>query len=302
VTPDGSAGPSGQAGFALEPGRYHLFIMEGCPWAHRTWLFHALMGLERAVSLSRTTPRLDPERGWLFDPDSELHRDPIANAASLREHYEASDPDFKGRVTVPVLWDKQRGVIVNNESSEIIRMFDDTFRPLAKRWLDAYPEDLREEIDALNARIYSNLNNGVYRAGFAGSQEAYEAAVADVFDTLDFLESRLATRRYLCGNRITEADWRLFPTLVRFDMAYVSAFLCNLRRLVDYPHLWAYTRDLYQQPFVAGTVRLEQYKNYHGIPIAVGHTKVVPKGPLLDFYEPHGRESLGGSGQDAMHA
>ncbi len=292
VTPDGAPGPSGRGGYRAEAGRYHLYIAEGCPWAHRTWIARALKGLEDAVSLS-ISPALGAE-GWMFD-DSGRYRDPLRGSRALHEVYSAGATGYTGRVTVPVLWDKQTDTIVSNESSEILRMFGSAFDEVTGNALDLYPEPLRGEIDALNERIYHGLNNGVYRAGFAQTQEAYEEAFDEVFATLEWIEERLAGSRYLAGPRPTEADWRLFPTLVRFDVAYLSAFRCNLRRIVDYPNLWAYTRDLYQQPGVAATVVPDAYRRgYHAIPLVRHPAGIVPKGPAIpDFAAPHGREALG---------
>jgi putative glutathione S-transferase len=251
-----------------------------------------LKGLEQAVGLSRVA-RIGPE-SWVFDPSNPRYRDDLHGRTALHELYSLGAPRYSGRVTVPVLWDKQTDTIVSNESSEIIRMFGTAFDEVTGNPLDLYPEALRAEIDAVNERVYNGLNNGVYRAGFATTQEAYEEAFDEVFATLDWLEERLATRRYLMGAAATEADWRLFPTLVRFDVAYVSAFRCNLRRIVDYQNLWAYTRDLYQQPGLAETVVLDAYKRgYHSIPLVRHPLGIVPRGPMPpDFGAPHGRERL----------
>ena len=292
ITPDGSAGISGQSGYRAEAGRYHLYIAEGCPWAHRTWLVRSLKGLDDAISLS-VSAGSGPD-GWRFESSDPKYRDHLHDRSHLHELYSLGADRYSGRVTVPVLWDKQTDSIVNNESSEIIRMLGSAFDEITGSSLDLYPAPLRDEIDAVNERVYHGLNNGVYRAGFARTQEAYEEAFDAVFATLDWLEERLATRRYLCGGALTEADWRLFPTLVRFDVAYLGAFRCNLRRIVDYPNLWAYTRDLYQQPGIAETVALGAYKrSYYSIP-GVGHPSgIIPKGPALpDFDVPHAREEL----------
>jgi glutathionyl-hydroquinone reductase len=292
VTRDGSPGPSGRGGYRAEAGRYHLYIAEGCPWAHRTWIVRKLKGLEEAISLSMVS-MMGPE-SWVFDPNDPRYRDHLHGRRALHELYSLGAEAYSGRVTVPVLWDKQTDTIVNNESSEIIRMFGSAFDEVIGNSVDLYPEALRDEIDAVNDRIYHGLNNGVYRAGFAATQPTYEEAFDEVFATLDWLEERLATRRYLMGATPTEADWRLFPTLVRFDVAYLSAFRCNLRRIVDYPVLWAYTRDLYQQPGIADTVTLDAYKRgYHTIPPVRHPRGIIPKGPALpDFGAPHGRERL----------
>ena len=250
VTKDGSAGPSGRAGFKAEPGRYHLYVSYACPWANRTLIFRKLKGLEDIVSVSVVHWYM-AEEGWTFDEGEGVIADPIINARYLRDIYLEANNIYSGRVTVPVLWDKQTNTIVSNESSEIIRMFNSAFDEVGAKQGDYYPAELRKEIDELNDRIYDTVNNGVYKSGFATSQEAYEEAVIALFETLNWLEQRLSSQRYLIGNQITEADWRLFTTLVRFDPVYVGHFKTNIRRLVDYPNLWAYTRDLYQQPGIA---------------------------------------------------
>jgi len=289
VTADGRAGPSGEGGYKAEAGRYHLYISQSCPWAHRTWIMRILKGLEAAVPMSIVLPRRSDD-GWVFDNDDAGYRDHLLGKSALREIYAASHPDYTGRVTVPVLWDRETETIVSNESSEIIRMFNSAFDAITGNSDDYYPEPLRAEIDAVNERTYRGLNNGVYRAGFARTQDAYEEAFDEVFKTLDWMEARLAKSRYLAGDRLTEADIRAMPTLLRFDVAYVSAFRCNLRRIIDYPHLWAYTRELYQLPGIAATVFPDIYKaGYHRIgPAARGQT-IVPKGPAIDFTEAHGR-------------
>lgn len=292
VTPDGVAGPSGDAGFSAEPGRYHLYVSLACPWAQRTLIMRALKGLETMVSVSVTHWRMR-EHGWTFAAGPGVVGDPILGAAYLYEIYRAADSRYTGRVTTPVLWDKRRGTIVNNESSEIMRMFNSAFDAVGAREGDFYPLPLRAEIDMLGARIYDTLNNGVYRAGFATSQSAYEEAARPLFGTLDWLETHLAERRYLCGARLTEADLRLLPTLLRFDLVYYSHFKCNLRRLVDYPVVWAYTRDLYQTPGIAGTFDAEHAKrHYYESHIALNPTGIVPIGPVLNLQAPHGRERL----------
>jgi len=283
VTPDGSAGPSGEGGFRAEPGRYHLYVSLACPWAHRTLIFRKLKGLEAMVSLS-VVHWLMGEEGWTFEPGPGVVPDPINEAKYLYEVYTAANPNYTGRVSVPVLWDKTNGVIVNNESSEIIRMFNAAFDDVGAKPGDCYPAELRVEIDALNARIYATVNNGVYRAGFATTQHAYEEAVGPLFETLDWLEARLGDRPYLCGERLTEADWRLFTTLVRFDMVYVGHFKCNIRRIVDYPNLWAYTRRLYAEDGVAATVDPWHIKaHYYQSHKTINPSGIVPVGPALDF-------------------
>ncbi len=293
VTPNGAPGPSGEGGFPAAPGRYHLYVSLACPWAHRTLIYRRLKGLEAVIPVSVVHP-LMPEQSWVFGDYPGSTPDLANGKAELREIYRLADPDFDGMVTVPLLWDCERRTIVNNESSEIIRMLNSAFDAWGRRAVDFYPERLRAEIDALNAFTYEAVNNGVYRTGFATGRAAYIEAFDRLFDALDRLEQRLAGRRYLFGDRITEADWRLFPTLVRFDPVYHGHFKCNLRRLVDYPNLWAYTRDLYQQPGVAQTVNLDHIKyHYYASHRHLNPTGIVPKGPAIDFGAPHGRERLG---------
>ncbi|MCZ6524465.1 MAG: glutathione S-transferase family protein [Alphaproteobacteria bacterium] len=283
----------GATGFKAERGRYHLYVAVNCPWAHRTWIFRLLKRLEEVISMSIVAPRRS-DQGWVFDDASERYRDTLLGTASLHQIYALARPDYSGRVTVPVLWDRERATIVNNESAEIIRMLNSAFAAFTADRHDYYPESSRAEIDALNERIYRTVNNGVYRAGFATTQAAYDEAFDALFATLDALEERLARNRYLLGDRLSEADWRLFPTLVRFDVAYHGAFKCNLRRLVDFPNLWRYTRELYQMPGIAETVDLEIYKRgYYSRSALRNPTGVVPKGPEVDLDEPHGRESVG---------
>jgi len=293
VTADGAPGPSGEGGFRAEPGRYHLYVSLACPWAHRTVIFRKLKGLERLVGLS-VAHWENLAAGWSFEPGAGVVPDTVNGARHLHEVYTKARPTYTGRVTVPVLWDRERKTIVNNESAEIIRMFNSAFDGVGASPGDCYPAALRAEVDAVNARVYETLNNGVYACGFATSQEAYDEAVVPLFETLDWLEGRLAQRRYVCGERPTEADWRLFTTLVRFDSVYYSHFKCNLRRLADYPNLWPYTRDLYQHPGVAETVDFDHIKrHYYGSQRRVNPTGIVPRGPVLDFRAPHGRERLG---------
>jgi putative glutathione S-transferase len=292
VTPNGRPGPSGVGGFKAESGRYHLYVSWACPWAHRTLILRALKGLEGPIGLSVVHWRMR-EHGWTFAPGPGVVPDDINGAKHLYEIYVKASPSYSGAVTTPVLWDKARGTIVNNESAEIMRMFDSAFDGVGARGGDYYPAPLRQEIDALNARIYATVNDGVYRAGFATTQAAYEEAVRPLFQALDWLEERLAQRRYLCGDRITEADWRLFPTLIRFDTVYVLHFKCNLWRLIDYPHLWSYTRELYQHPDIAATVNFEHIKrHYFESHPSIDPTGIVPLGPLLDFKAPHRRDAL----------
>jgi putative glutathione S-transferase len=292
VTKDGSAGPSGDEGFAAEPGRYHLYVSYACPWAHRALIFRALKGLQDIISVSVVHP-LMPSESWVFGDYPGATEDHINHAHYLYENYLKADAQFDGLVTVPMLWDKQRDTIVNNESSEIIRMFNSAFDDYCDSELDFYPEPLRERIDEINEIVYHNVNNGVYRAGFATKQQAYERAFDTLFETLDQLETILSAQRYLTGKQITEADWRLFTTLVRFDAVYYNHFKTNKKRLVDYPNLWAYTRELYQVPGVAQTVNMDHIKyHYFGSHRNINPTGIVPKGPDIDFMQPHGRENL----------
>ena len=289
VTRDGSPGPSSEGGFAAEAGRYHLYVSLACPWAHRTLIFRALKKLESAVSVSITEP-LYGKTGWEFGTARSGTSDTVNGKTTLAEIYLLADPRYTGRVSVPVLWDRKRRTIVNNESSEIIRMLNSAFDAFTDERTDYYPAQLRGEIDAVNDVIYTNINNGVYRAGFATSQEAYEEAAYGIFDTLDKIEERMSRQRFLTGRHLTEADWRLFTTLVRFDTVYYSHFKCNLRRIADYPNLWNYTRDLYQVPGVAETVSIDHIKrHYYGSQRQVNPTGIVPIGPQIDFTAPHDR-------------
>lgn len=289
ITPDGSAGPSGEGGFKAEAGRYHLYISAACPWAHRTRIFRSLKGLESMISMSITHWLMGVD-GWTFEPGEGVIPDSVNGARRMLDVYRVAVPGYVGRVTVPVLWDRQNRTIVNNESSEIIRMFNTAFDGIGAKPGDYYPEQLRPDIDRLNTRIYDTLNNGVYKAGFATTQEAYDEAVIPLFETLDWLEMRLSRLRYLTGDRITEADWRLFTTLVRFDAVYVGHFKCNLRRLIDYPNLWGYARELYQWPGVRETVDFEHIKHhYYESHRAINPFGIVPRGPVLNFDAPHGR-------------
>jgi putative glutathione S-transferase len=293
ITPDGSAGPTGTAGFRAEPGRYHLYVSHACPWANRTMIFRALKGLEPMIGVS-VTHWLMAENGWTFAPGDGVMPDTVNGVSYLHQLYTLANATYSGRATVPVLWDKQRSTIVNNESSEIIRMLNSAFDGIGAKPGDYYPVPLRDEIDRLNARIYDTVNNGVYRAGFATAQEAYEAAVGPLFETLDWLEQRLQDRRFLTGLQPTEADWRLFTTLVRFDPVYVGHFKCNICRLVDYPNLFAYARDLYQWPKVRATINFQHIKRHYYMSHSnITPTGIVPVGPQIDFEAPHGREKLG---------
>jgi len=294
VTPGGEPGPSGAGGFRAESGRYHLYVSLACPWAHRTLIMRALKGLESAISVSVVNAHMGAE-GWTFEPGPGVVPDSVNHATRLHEVYTKADAQFTGRVTVPVLWDKQRETIVSNESAEILRMLNSAFDAVGAKAGDYYPAGLHAEIDELNDYIYTNVNNGVYRAGFATTQAAYDEAAGDLFDALDALENRLAERRYLTGDRITEADWRLFTTLVRFDPVYVGHFKCNLRRIRDYPNLWGYLRDLYQQPGIANTVDIDHIKaHYYGSHSTINPTGIVPRGPELELTSRHGRERLAG--------
>jgi putative glutathione S-transferase len=290
VTPDGSPGPSGRGGFAAESGRYHLYVSLACPWAHRTIIFRHLKKLESAISMSVTSWHMG-EQGWTFDKSEGSSGDALHGAQKLQEIYLRADPKYTGRVSVPVLWDKKQNTIVSNESSEIIRMLNSAFDALTNEHADYYPPALRDEIGRVNDLVYPNVNNGVYRAGFATTQSAYEDAFRSVFSALDELERQLGRQRYVAGARMTEADWRLFPTLVRFDAVYYSHFKCNLRRIVDYPNLSSYVRDLYQVPGVAETVSIDHIKrHYYGSQRKVNPTGIVPLGPELDFSAPHDRD------------
>lgn len=291
VTADGSAGPSGEAGFKAESGRYHLYVSLACPWAHRTLIFRALKGLESHIGISVVHPEMLSD-GWTLSADYPgATGDRLFGLPFLRDIYTRVEPKVSGRVTVPILYDTERDMIVSNESSEIIRMFNGAFDDLTGNTDDYWPTDLRDGIEAVNARVYDTVNNGVYKAGFATTQAAYEAGVYPLFETLDWLEARLADNRYLMGERLTEADWRLFPTLVRFDSVYHLHFKCNRKRIVDYPNLWAYTRELYQVPGVAQTVNLDHIvRHYHYSHDTINPHRIIPINPILDFEAPHGRE------------
>lgn len=290
VTKDGSPGSSGVGDFIAEPGRYHLYVSYACPWAHRTLIFRALKGLEDVISVSVVHP-LMPEESWVFAEYPGATKDHVNQAHFLYENYRLADPQFNGLVTVPVLWDKKKRTIVNNESSEIIRMLNSAFNDYAKSDIDYYPDSLRQDIDTINSLVYHDVNNGVYRCGFATTQDAYNRAFDRLFDALEELEARLSLRRYLVGNQITEADWRLFTTLVRFDAVYYSHFKTNKKRLIDYSNLWSYTRELYQVSGVAQTVNMDHIKtHYFGSHRSINPTGIIPKGPEIDFMLPHGRE------------
>ncbi|MCQ1575074.1 glutathione S-transferase family protein [Neorhizobium galegae] len=292
VTADGSAGPSGRQGFKAEAGRYHLYVSYACPWAHRTLIFRKLKKLEDLVSVS-VVDYLMLENGWEFRKRDGATGDDLFGSDYLYQVYLKADPNYSGRVTVPVLWDKLENTIVSNESSEIIRMFNSAFDGLTGSTADFYPQALRGEIDALNAVVYDTVNNGVYKAGFATAQDAYEGAVTRLFETLDTLEKRLSGSRYLFGDTTTEADWRLFTTLLRFDPVYVGHFKCNIRRIADYPNLSGYLADLYQQPGVAETCNLFHIKHhYYESHRTINPTGIVPVGPAVDLDAPHRRETV----------
>lgn len=284
ITADGSSG------FKAEPDRYHLYISWACPWAHRTAIMRKLKGLEDAIGLSVVAAVID-QNSWEFSDEPGAIPDTVNGTSYLWEIYLKADPDYSGRVTVPVLWDKQTATIVNNESREIIRMLDTELNALGKADVNFYPEDLQKVVDETIDAIYQPINNGVYRAGFATTQQAYEEGVTELFAALDHWEGVLGKQRYLCGTRITEADWCMFTTLLRFDPVYHGHFKCNLRRIVDYPNLWNYLKDLYQQPGVKETCNLDHIKrHYYKSHDKINPTRIVPKGPIINFEEPHDRD------------
>ncbi|PLW77978.1 glutathione S-transferase family protein [Cohaesibacter celericrescens] len=292
ITADGSAGPSGSGGFKAEPGRYHLYVSYACPWAHRTLIFRALKGLEKFITVSVVNSYMAQD-GWTFTPEEGVIPDPLFGADFMHQIYTKADADYTGRVTVPVLWDKKTGTIVSNESSEIIRMFNTAFNGLGAKAGDYYPAEHREEINAINERVYHTVNNGVYKGGFATTQAAYEEAVVPLFETLDWLEEKLSSSRYLLDYGATEADWRLFTTLIRFDPVYVGHFKCNIRTIGSYSNLSHYVRDLYQQPGVAKTVNMAHIKNhYYASHDTINPTRIVPLGPDIDFSAPHNRGQM----------
>ncbi|MBW3549550.1 MAG: glutathione S-transferase family protein [Proteobacteria bacterium] len=290
VTADGRAGPSGEDGFRAEAGRYHLYVSLACPWAHRTLIFRALKGLEDMIGVSVVNPYM-AGNGWTFEPAPGVIADPVDGAQFLYQIYQRARPDYSGRVTVPVLWDRERNTIVSNESAEIIRMLNSAFDGIGARPGDYSPAELLPQIDEVNAVVYDHINNGVYKAGFATEQSVYEREVTALFEALDDIEQRLGGQRYLVGNRLTEADWRLFTTLLRFDPVYHGHFKCNLRRIADYPNLSGFTRELYQCPGVAATVDFQHIKqHYYRSHDTINPNGIVPKGPLLDLDAPHGRD------------
>ena len=290
ITADGAAGPSGDAGFKAETGRYHLYVSYACPWAHRALVFRALKGLEDHISVSVVHPDMLGE-GWTFDTDFDgATGDTLFDLPFARDIYTKADPKFSGRVTVPILWDKTQGTIVSNESSEIIRMFNSAFDAITGNTDDYWPQPLRAQIEEVNNPIYDTVNNGVYQAGFASTQEAYDTAVVPLFDSLEWIEGILSSNRYLLGDTLTEADWRLFTTLVRFDMVYHLHFKCNRKRIIDYPNLWAYTRELYQMPGIADTVVMDHIvRHYHYSHDMINPNRIIPINPVLDFMASHGR-------------
>lgn len=291
VTADGSAGPSGKLGFQAQSGRYHLYVSYACPWAHRALIFRALKDLTDHISVSVVHPDM-MEDGWTFATDFQgATGDTLFGSDFLRDIYIKADPNFTGRVTVPVLWDKAQNTIVSNESAEIIRMFNSAFNEITGNTDDYWPTDLREQIADINERVYETVNNGVYKAGFATSQDAYDDAVHPLFDSLAWLESILENNRFLAGDKLTEADWRLFTTLARFDLVYHTHFKCNHKRLTDYPNLWAYTRQLYQHADIAETVHFDHIvRHYHFSQITVNPHQIIPINPTVDFTAPHGRD------------
>ena len=292
ITADGSAGPTGVGGFKAEPDRYHLYVSLACPWAHRTLIYRKLKGLEQIIPISVVNPYMG-ENGWTFAEGEGVIPDPLINADYAYELYVEAKPNYTGRVTVPILWDKKTNTIVSNESSEIIRMFNSAFDDVGALAGDFSPASSLPEIDDINAFVYTTINNGVYKAGFSTTQEAYEEAVIELFAALDTLEARLADQRYLTGSTITEADWRLFTTLVRFDAVYVGHFKCNIHRIIDYPNLWGYLRDLYQVPGIAETVNMDHIKqHYYTSHANINPTGIIPVGPAIDFTTAHKRAQL----------
>jgi putative glutathione S-transferase len=289
ITPDGGRGSSGADGFKAEAGRYHLYVSLACPWAHRTLILRALKGLEEMIGVSVVNPYMG-EKGWTFEAADGVVADPVGQSQYLYEVYLRAQPTYSGRVTVPVLWDLERQTIVNNESSEILRMLNSAFNGIGAKEGDYSPSERMAEIDKINAYVYDNVNNGVYKAGFATSQTVYEQEVGSLFASLDALEATLGRQRYLLGDQVTEADWRLFTTLIRFDSVYHGHFKCNLKRLVDYKNLWDYTRELYQWPGVASTVSFQHIKHhYYRSHPTINPNGIVPAGPILDLYRAAGR-------------
>lgn len=294
ITPDGAPGPTGEGGFEAEHGRYHLYVSLACPWAHRTLIVRALKKLEDVISVSIVDHFMGKD-GWTFVERDGSTGDTLYGSQFLHQIYTRADPTYSGRVTVPVLWDRKEETIVSNESSEIIRMLNTAFDAWGDASVDFYPQALRDDIDAWNERVYGAINNGVYRCGFATTQEAYDEAFDELFGALDAVEEQLSKHRYLAGDTLTEADWRLFTTLVRFDPVYVGHFKCNLRRIADYPNLRNYTLDLFQVPGVAETVDLHHIKHhYYGSHDTINPTRIVPRGPAVDYAAPHDRDRFAG--------
>ncbi|MGH1373006.1 glutathione S-transferase family protein [Planktotalea sp.] len=290
ITADGNAGPSGEAGFPAASGRYHLYVSHACPWAHRTLIFRALKGLTEHISVSVVHPDMLSD-GWTFETDDDgATGDTLYGLAYAREIYLKADPSISGRVTVPILWDKIRETVVSNESSEIIRMFNSAFNEITGNQDDYWPSEMRGDIEQVNERIYDTVNNGVYKAGFATTQQAYDQAVWPLFDTLEWLDARLSNNKYLMGDTLTEADWRLFTTLVRFDTVYHLHFKCNRKRITDFPNLWDYTRALYQMDGIAETVNLNHIvRHYHYSHDTINPNRIIPINPVIDFMAPHSR-------------
>lgn len=290
ITSDGTAGPSGDAGFKAESGRYHLYVSYACPWAHRTLIFRAIKGLTDHITVSAVHPDMLSE-GWTFETDDKgATGDTLFGLPFARDIYLRADPRISGRVTVPILWDKKQNTIVSNESSEIIRMLNSAFDDITDNRDDYWPEDLRAQIEPVNDRIYNNVNNGVYKCGFATTQAAYDRAIAPLFETLDWLEERLGQNRYLMGDQITEADWRLWTTLVRFDMVYHLHFKCNRKRIMDYTNLMGFTRELYQRDGIADTVNMDHIvRHYHYSHETLNPHRIIPINPTIDWFAPHQR-------------
>jgi putative glutathione S-transferase len=293
VTADGAPGPTGEGGFKAESGRYHLYVSHACPWANRTMIFRSLKGLTDHIDVSVVHPDMLSD-GWTFSDDFPgATGDRLFGSDFARDIYLRAKPDMTGRVTVPILWDKGRDTIVSNESSEIIRMFNTAFNGITGDTRDFYPDRLQDRIDALNARIYDAVNNGVYKAGFATSQQAYDSAVHTLFEALDWIEDILSRNRYLAGDSITEADWRLFPTIARFDAVYHQHFKCNRARIIDYPNLWGWARELYQWPGIRDVVQFDHFiRHYHYSHDSINPHRIIPIGPQIDWETPHGREAL----------
>ncbi|MDO6425890.1 glutathione S-transferase family protein [Thalassotalea sp. 1_MG-2023] len=292
ITKDGSAGPSGDAGFKAESGRYHLYVCLACPWAHRTLIFRALKGLAPHIGVSIVSPDM-LDKGWSFDETKAGVGDELYDSAYLYQLYLRHNAQYSGRVTVPMLWDKKQQCIVNNESAEIIRMFNSAFDDITGNTVDFYPTTLQHDIDEINTFVYDNINNGVYKTGFATTQSAYEEAYENLFSALDDIEQLLATKRYLVGEQITEADWRLFTTLIRFDAVYFGHFKCNKRMIEQYPNLANYVRELFQVPHVAETVNFKHIKrHYYFSHDMINPTQIVPVGPDIDYHTAHNRAEL----------